>query len=118
MCYAVKMLISWIWGGVVPSGCGPRGVWSWGGVVQGGCVVPGGWSGGCCPRGCVWSQGGVVQGGWWWSQGGGHRGVLVPGGYTTSSPTETHQQCSCLYTAGHVTSKACWDTHPPCGQNS
>ena len=38
--------------------------------------------------------------------------------YAAFSPTETHQQCSCLYTAGWPARHA-WDTPPPPrGQNS
>ena len=111
-----------IWGGVIPGGFGPGGVWSQGGVVLGGViwgVVPGGCGG---PGG--WSQGE-------WSRGGGPGGVSW-GGCVPCDISHHAFDVTCLLPPhqlrhinsapayillpGHVTCKACWDTHPPRGQ--
>ena len=96
-------------GCVCPGGVWPRGVSDPGGVSDlGGVWLGGVWPGGVSDLGGVW-PGGVSDQGWGVSDPGG----VWPGGctmwpipsciwcylYAASTPTETHQQCTCLYTA-------------------
>ena len=116
------------WGGVCQGVCLPRGVSAQGGVwpgvvsdLGGGGVCLSAWgvsdqgvsAGGCLPGGGV-CLGGVCLGGVWTGGMSDQGGVSDLGGcymwpipsciwcylYAASSPTETHQQCSCLYSAG------------------
>ena len=79
----------WPGGGLCPGALTQGGVWPWGHLP-----------GGCLPRG-VSDRGGVCPGG----SAGGCTMWPIPSCiwcylYAASSPTETHQQCSCLYSGG------------------